>query len=70
MLQRQGADGEASGTSLRISPSKFLAQYADNGVLRSLGDVIESGQIDVSGIAGDVLESVQIDDEQFAIPVV
>ena len=48
--------------------STFFAQYADNGVLRSLDDLIESGQIDVSGIPDDVLKAGQIDGEQFMIP--
>ncbi|WP_109212145.1 MULTISPECIES: extracellular solute-binding protein [Microbacterium] len=50
------------------SQSTFFAQYADNGVLRSLDDLIESGQIDVSGIPDDVLAAGQIDGEQFMIP--
>ena len=48
--------------------STFFAQYADNGVLRPLDDLIESGQIDVSGIPDDVLEAGQIGGEQFMIP--
>jgi multiple sugar transport system substrate-binding protein len=50
------------------SQSTFFAQYADNGVFRSLDDLIESGQIDVSGIPDDVLAAGQIDGEQFMIP--
>lgn len=48
--------------------STFLAQYAENGALRPLDDLIESGQIDVSDIPDDVLEAGQIDGEQFMIP--
>lgn len=48
--------------------STFFAQYAENGVFRPLDDLIDSGQIDVSGIPDDVLEAGQIDGEQFMIP--
>lgn len=50
------------------SQSTFFAQYADNGVFRTLDDLIESGQIDVSGIPDDVLAAGQIDGEQYMIP--
>lgn len=48
--------------------STFFAQYADNGVLRPLDDLIESGQIDTGDIPDDVLAAGQIDGEQYMIP--
>lgn len=48
--------------------STFLAQYAQNGALRSLDDLIESGQIDVTDIPDDVLAAGQVDGEQYMIP--
>lgn len=48
--------------------STFLAQYAQNGALRPLDDLIESGQIDISGISEDVIAAGQIGGEQFMIP--
>lgn len=65
-LTVRAAGGElpcATGTQ-----STFLAQYADNNVLRPLDDLIESGQIDVSGIPDDVLEAGQIEGTQYMIP--
>ncbi len=48
--------------------STFLAQYANNEVLRPLDDLIESGQIDTTDIPADVLESGKIDGKQYMIP--
>ncbi len=46
----------------------FLSQYAENGVLRPLDDLIESGEIDTSEIPEDVLAAGQVDGEQVMIP--
>ncbi|GAA2026077.1 ABC transporter substrate-binding protein [Agromyces tropicus] len=48
--------------------STFLAQYAENGALRPLDDLIESGQIDVSDIPEDVLAAGQVDGKQYMLP--
>jgi multiple sugar transport system substrate-binding protein len=48
--------------------STFLAQYAENGALRPLDDLIESGQIDVSDIPEDVLAAGQVDGTQYMLP--
>jgi len=48
--------------------STFLAQYAENGALRPLDDLIESGQIDVANIPEDVLAAGQVDGQQFMVP--
>jgi multiple sugar transport system substrate-binding protein len=48
--------------------STFMGQYAENGVLRPLDDLIESGQIDTSNIPDDVLAAGQVDGVQYMIP--
>jgi multiple sugar transport system substrate-binding protein len=48
--------------------SAFFAPYANNGALRPLDDLIQSGQIDTSGIPEDVLAAGQVDGVQYMVP--
>jgi multiple sugar transport system substrate-binding protein len=62
---RAAGDDLACATGMQ---STFFAGYAQNGVLRELDDVIESGQIDTSDIPDDVMAAGQIDGKQYMIP--
>lgn len=48
--------------------STFFAQYAENGALLPLDELIEDGAIDVTNIPDDVLAAGQIDGVQYMIP--
>lgn len=62
---RAAGGGLACATATQ---STFLTEYAQNGSLLSLDELIEAGQIDVSDIPENVLETGQVDGEQFMIP--
>jgi multiple sugar transport system substrate-binding protein len=48
--------------------STFVTPYALQGVLRPLDDLIERGEIDVSGLPADVLATGRIDGRQYLLP--
>jgi multiple sugar transport system substrate-binding protein len=48
--------------------STFVTPYAQQGVLRPLDDLIERGEIDVSGLPADVLATGRIDGRQYLLP--
>lgn len=62
---RAAGGGLACATAMQ---STFLTEYAQNGSLMPLDDLIDEGQIDVLGIPEDVLETGQVDGQQFMIP--
>lgn len=62
---RAAGDDLACTTGMQ---STFFASYAQNGVLRELDDLIDSGQIDTSDIPEDVMAAGQIDGKQYMIP--
>jgi multiple sugar transport system substrate-binding protein len=68
-VERLTVRAAGGGLSCLIgTQSTFATPYATQGVLRPLDDLIESGELDTSGLPADVVEAGQIDGEQYIMP--